>query len=265
MGATEHAPAAPRREAAEHLARCSDCWAQVRLLHLLGTGQRPPRGDRMDELFGCDDVQDVLHVLVGLERDALLANHPAALAHLGWCLACRDRFVEVLAAERLAGAGAFDAPPAGWRAVEVAGRLVRELIAPLGAVIRAGVPVFAALPAGVIGQTAPAPAGMRGATAAPTGVQGVRLALDRPALVLELHPRGTDRTDLALVLSSAADAPTGVRLLASAGGREELVASATLGATEPLRIRALARGRYVLELAPPADAVLRVTLDVAVD
>jgi hypothetical protein len=264
MGGSERTQAAQRREAAEHLARCSDCWAQVRLLHLLGTGKPPPRGDRMEELFGCDDVQNILHVLVGLDRDTLVADHTAALAHLGWCLACRDRFVEVLAAERLAATCAFDPPP-GWRAVEVAGRLVRELVAPLGARIRAGIPGFAALPAGVIAAAAPAPAGVRAATTAPAGVQGVRFTLVRSDLVLELHPRGTDRTDLALALSSGDDAPTAVRLLASAGGGEELVASATLGAAAPLRIRALARGRYVLELVLPADAVLRVTLDVAVD
>ena len=94
---------ASRREAEEHAARCSDCWTVLRLLHELAAGTPAPEAERMRGLFGCEAVQDELYLLSALSADEIRTGHPAAARHLGWCHACRERWVEVLAVEAFVG------------------------------------------------------------------------------------------------------------------------------------------------------------------
>ena len=45
-----------RRAAEEHVARCSDCWAVVSLLHELAMGGPPSDAERVEALFACGDI-----------------------------------------------------------------------------------------------------------------------------------------------------------------------------------------------------------------
>src|SRR5712691_11533558 len=129
---------APRRTESErapgreHAARCSDCWAVLALLHELATGVPPAEADRMAGLFGCALVQEELYLMTGLDAPALRAAHPAAAQHLGWCVACRERFAELAAVEGVAARG--EIPPLlatapRWQAVAAqAGETVREAV-----------------------------------------------------------------------------------------------------------------------------------------
>src|SRR5947209_8499550 len=77
------APAArERREAEEHVARCSDCWAVLSLLHELTTGELPQGAERMSALFGCGPVQDEMYLLAGLTAEQVKTSHPHVARHL---------------------------------------------------------------------------------------------------------------------------------------------------------------------------------------
>src|SRR5437867_10275038 len=65
-----------RREAEEHVSRCSDCWRVLSLLHERGREEPPPGADRMRELFGCEQVQDATYLLVGLSAPEIAAEQP---------------------------------------------------------------------------------------------------------------------------------------------------------------------------------------------
>ena len=71
-----------RRQAEEHVSRCSDCWRALSLLHERATGERPPHADRMRELFGCERVQDEMYLLVGLTGPQIAAERPGVARHL---------------------------------------------------------------------------------------------------------------------------------------------------------------------------------------
>src|SRR5437870_3875723 len=99
-----------RREAEEHVSRCSDCWAVLSLLHELATGEPAPGAERMGALFGCGPVQDEMYLLAGLTAEEIRRRHPHVARHLGWCHACRDRVAEVMTIERAAARGDLGPP-----------------------------------------------------------------------------------------------------------------------------------------------------------
>src|SRR5439155_986511 len=95
--------------------RCSDCCRVLSGLHERATGERLADTDRIMELFGCERVQDEMHLLVGLSPSRMAAEHPHLARHLGWCHACRDRFAQVLQVEDAAARGEFGPARARWR------------------------------------------------------------------------------------------------------------------------------------------------------
>src|SRR5438093_13702278 len=99
-----------RREAEEHVGRCSDCWAVLSLLHELATGESAPGAERMGALFGCSPVQEEMYLLAGLTAEEIRKRHPHVARHLGWCHACRDRVAEVMTIERAAARGELGPP-----------------------------------------------------------------------------------------------------------------------------------------------------------
>src|SRR5207247_5090773 len=139
------APAArERREAEEHVGRCSDCWAVLSLLHELATGESPPGAERMGALFGCSPVQEEMYLLAGLTAEEIRRRHPHVARHLGWCHACRDRLAEVLSVERAAAQGELGPPlvaPAAARWTEGAAPAGERMC---GAVARAAVQLLRA-------------------------------------------------------------------------------------------------------------------------
>src|SRR5206468_11339416 len=117
-----------RREAEEHVSRCSDCWAVLSLLHELATGEPAPGAERMGVLFGCGPIRDEMYLLAGLTAEEIRRRHPHVARHLGWCHACRDRVAEVMTIERAAARGGLGAPlvaPAAPPWSEVAARVGR--------------------------------------------------------------------------------------------------------------------------------------------
>src|SRR6266705_2301103 len=116
-----------RREAEEHVSRCSDCWAVLSLLHELATGEPAPGAERMGVLFGCGPIQDEMYLLTGLTAEEIRRRHPHVVRHLGWCHACRDRVAEVMTIERAAARGDLGPPlvaPAAprWREAPALGQ-----------------------------------------------------------------------------------------------------------------------------------------------
>src|SRR5262249_25493858 len=106
---------ANRGTAEEHAAWCSDCWSVLRTAYELATGEAPAESDRMQSLFGCDAVQDRLYLLTDLTAADIRNREPVLARHLGWCIACRERLVELIALGRAAAPRELEprvAPPA---------------------------------------------------------------------------------------------------------------------------------------------------------
>src|SRR5438128_3918542 len=154
-----------RREAEEHVSRCSDCWAVLSLLHELATGEPAPGAERMGALFGCGPIQDEMYLLAGLTAEEIRRRHPHVARHLGWCHACRDRVAEVMTIERAAARGDLGPPlvaPAAPRWRGAAARVeetVREVVGTAVIQLRRAGAVFTAVPEGVLVSPMPAPAG----------------------------------------------------------------------------------------------------------
>src|SRR5438034_578873 len=123
-----------RREAEEHVSRCSDCWAVLSLLHELATGEPAPGAERMGVLFGCGPIQDEMYLLAGLTAEEIRRRYPHVARHLGWCHACRDHVAEVMTIERAAARGDLGPPlvvpaaPRSRRAAARVGETVREAV-----------------------------------------------------------------------------------------------------------------------------------------
>src|SRR5437773_11648909 len=96
-----------RREAEEHVGRCSDCWAMLSLLHELARGEPAAGADRIGALFGCGPIRYEMYLLVGLTAEEIRRSHPYVARHLGWCHGCRDRVAEVMVIECAASRCAF--------------------------------------------------------------------------------------------------------------------------------------------------------------
>jgi hypothetical protein len=221
----------------------------------------------MSALFGCDDVQGELYLLAGLSADEIRTEHARTARHLGWCHACRTRAAEVLAVERAAARGEIEpllAPIRGeWR--DVAGRAgerARELVGRLVAEVRRAGAVFTELPGGVLAFPMPATAGaLRGPEgapemrSAPTLGQRVRFALGDSDTWAELTLESEgDRIRVALTFAGGDATRRSVHLRELYDDRSVLVARHTVRGEEPLILKDLRPGRYLVEVREQAQA-----------
>ena len=251
-----------RRQAAEdHAAWCSDCWSVLRTAYELAVGEPPPESERMQALFGCDAVQDRLYLLTDLTAADIRNREPTLARHLGWCLACRERLVELIAVERAAARGELEpllAPAPRWRETATRfGAKVREVVG--HAVVRVGraAAVFTEVPEGFLVGAVPVPVGaMRGLDAADsTGTapglgQEVQFALADSGLWVELRlePQSDELVAIALRVSGSETSELSVQLRVVEAERAELVARYTVRGTAPVVVKGVRPGRYVLEL-----------------
>jgi len=260
LGTPKDAGAREQQDARDHAARCSDCWAVLALLYELAMGEPPADVARMPGLFGCEAVQDGMYLLTGLSADEMRAAQPGPAAHLGWCLACRERFAELVWAERAAARGELPAliAPAlpAWR--DVAGRFgeaVRELVGTLVIEARRTRAAFTAVPDGLVVSGLATAGALRGASSEETGAGGlghqVRFPLGESGLFAELalEAQGPDHVGIALGIAGAsADSGLSVHLREVKDDRADLVARYTVRAAEPVLVKNLQPGRYVLEV-----------------
>jgi hypothetical protein len=259
LGAAGGTDSRQQQEAREHAARCSDCWAVLSLLHELAMNEPPAEAARMAALFGCQPVQDAMYLLAGLSVDEMRAAHPESAAHLGWCLACRGRLAEVVWAERAVLAGELPAviavPAPVWR--DIAGRVgeaVRELVGTLVIEARRTKAAFMAVPDGLV-VFGLAPAGALRGLPAEVGTGGlgqqVRFPLGESGLFAELALRaeGPDQVGIALGIAGASiDRGLSVHLREVKDDRADLIARYTVRGDEPVVLKGLQAGRYVLEV-----------------
>src|SRR2546427_10265385 len=70
-----------RRKAGEHVARCSDCWAMLSLLHELATGEPASGAERMGALFGCGPIRDEMYLLAGRTAEGVRGGPPHVARH----------------------------------------------------------------------------------------------------------------------------------------------------------------------------------------
>jgi hypothetical protein len=251
----ERAPAPSAASAArEHVAACSDCFDVLALLHEVATGESSDLRAQGRALYGCEAAREVFHRALGLDAPALAQREPMLSRHLGWCLACRERFAEVLMVERLATRG--DVEPllaserAEWRqVVRAGGDVVRELMGRLAVRVGRSVAAFTEVPLGLEMLAAPAPVGLRRTTPAVGDVgmaQHLRVPVgdDEYQLDIALQPQGSAR--VALVVSVAGRADLMLELRALEAG--DLLARSTLRDDRPVVVRDLAPGRYTLEI-----------------
>lgn len=260
-------PAGPERSphdraaAEEHVSRCSDCWTVLASAHQEAVGEAPVDAGRMADLFGCESVRDRFFLLTELSPVEMRSSEPEAARHLGWCLACRDRFVELVAVEQAVAQGelqALFAPVPRWReTVSRLGETVREVIGEAKVRIGRAAAVFTEIPEGFMPGGVLVPAGaFRSASAAtdastaPGLGQEVQFALADSGLWVELRlePQSDELVAIALRVAGAEDTDVSVQLRAVEAGRAELVARHTVRGSAPVRVVGVRPGRYVLEL-----------------
>jgi hypothetical protein len=243
--------AAAHRSAEEHVARCSDCWAVVSLLHELATGAPPAEAGRMADLFGCAPVQDRLYLLPGLDAAALRATEPALARHLGWCVSCRERAAEILLVEAAAARGEFAAARTRWRETAAS---VREVVGRTVVQLRRAGAVFTAVPEGFIVAPGFVPAGaFRGGDEASTepglGRQ-VGFPLGDSGLWADvwLESQGTDGVGVSVNVSGDAERRLSIHVREVHEDRTELLARQTVQDDAPAVIGGLEPGHYLLEI-----------------
>lgn len=264
LRAAKGTEASEQQEARDHAARCSDCWAVLGLLHELAMGAPPADAARMAGLFGCGIVQDEMYLLAGLSAEEMRAAHPASAGHLGWCLACRERFAELVWAERAVARGelpvvvapALPTSAATWR--DAAGRVgeaVRELVGTLVIEARRTRAAFTAVPDGFVVAGLATAGALRGAATEATAAGGlghqVRFPLGESGLFAELalEAQGPEQVGIALGIAGASsDSGLSVHLREVKEDRADLVARYTVRTAEPVLVKGLHPGRYVLEV-----------------
>ncbi|HEV7731508.1 MAG TPA: hypothetical protein VGR62_05065, partial [Candidatus Binatia bacterium] len=219
--------------------------------------------DRMASLYGCDGVRDRLHLLADTSIAALRVAEPELTSHLSWCHGCLERAAEVVAVEAEAAGLAYGPPlfapaAARWQdAAARAGESVREVMGRMVVGVRRAAATFTVVPEGFLVSLLPAPAAaVRGdASVAPLpGVPAlgrqVQFALPEAGLwaELSLEPEGDDLVGLTLHVTGGNDAALSVHLRDCATDPAALVARHTLRGDEPVRVRGIRPGQYVLEL-----------------
>ena len=221
----------------QHLASCSDCWAVVELLHQDVTGAPAPERARMVELYGCEDVRDRLHLLVGLSRAQLWGRYPSAARHLAWCEPCGERLATLTAVERdLLATATSDVTGVESVLGDVAARLVIAVRSGWAAIAewRGLVPIDGLAPAVV-----------------PSGTGGI-------AAELAVMPRSDGRVDLVVrVLDPVSEA---TMFWLRTADDDDTIACHTARAGDPALFTAVPPGRYVIELAGAPSA--RIAIDV---
>jgi len=259
LGMPEGDPAKPSPRAREatiqHLAHCSDCWTTVVGLHVATMGEAPSGSTEMDARFGCEAVQDEMWTLVALDRGMIAREHAGAARHLGWCLACRTRFAELVAVDRELAAAPH------WRRVgdrvrEAAGRLVVQLGRAAAELVE--------IPDGFVLGPALATVPVRGGDAPGEVAQSARFQVGESGVWAELcvDDAGDGAAELSLRLVSDAPEPMSVRVHEARAGGDALVARYTLSGTEPITVRGLWPGSFIVELHDAHAEVHRVRLDV---
>jgi len=253
------APAAPegttdvaaRDAVVGHVARCSDCWQLLVALHAT-----EPADDRaMAARFGCEAVHDVMFALVELDPAAIARDHADVARHLGWCHACRTRFAEIADVER-----ERRAVP---RWLEL-GEHVREAVGRLVVRIGRAAAGLVEIPDAFVLGPALAPVPLRGVEPASVLSQSARVELGDTGVWAEIQVDEADAAaGLSLRLSSAAPEPLSVRVREARPDGETLVARYTMHGTEPVLVRGLWPGSFVVELHDARDGVHRVRLDIA--
>ena len=243
--------AAARDATIAHVARCSDCWRALVAL------EAPTAAEDADLTahFGCDAVQDTLFALVGLEPATIAREHATVARHLGWCLACRTRLAEIVDVERERHA----AP--GW--IEV-GERVREAVGRLVVRLGRAAAGLVEIPDAFVFGPAGVPVPVRGTEARPEVARSTRFQLGDTGVWAEI---GVDEADaaagLSLRLLATAAEPFSVRVHEARAGGDALVARYTLAGTEPVLVRGLWPGSFVIELHDTRDAAVhRVRLDI---
>ena len=231
----------------DHVAHCSDCWQALADLDV------PEAADRveMSSRFGCDAVRDDLFALVDLDARAIARDHAGAARHLSWCHACRSRFAELVAVER-----ELAAVP---RWLEV-GAQVREAVGRLVVRLGRAAAGLVEVPDGFVLGPAVAAAPVRGGETVGASAQSARVQLGDSGVWVEVENDTAD-AGLCLRLLGASTEPLSVRLREVRDDGEPLVARYTLGGAEPVLVRGLWPGSFVVELHD-ARAVHRVRLDV---
>jgi hypothetical protein len=250
-----------RRAAEEHVASCSDCWVVLSAAHQLAFGEAPADAERMAALYGCDAVQDRLYLLTDLSAADIRSREPDITRHLGWCLSCRERLVELIAVERSAARAEFEpllAPMPQWRETATrVGAKVREVIGQAKVQIGRAATVFTEVPEGFLVGAVPVPAGAfrsLDSTTSPGATPGlgqeVQFALADSGLWVELRlePQSDELVAIALRVSGSETTDVSVQLRAVEAERAELVARYTVRGSAPVLVKGVRPGRYVLEL-----------------
>lgn len=239
-----------------HVAACADCWATLATLHadvaVAGTEDADVRSH-----FGCEPVRERLWRLVDLDPATIAREHAAAARHLAWCLACRTRLAEMIDVERQLAR----AP----RWVEV-GERVREAIGRL--VLRVGRTAsgWLEVPDGFVPGALAAPVAVRGGDAATAPLAAsTTFTLGETGVTAEIvaEPSGAADAAFSLRLTNPAGEPYSLHVREARGDADALVARYTVRGTEPVAVRGLWPGSFVVELRGTRDAsVHRVRLDV---
>jgi hypothetical protein len=241
------APAKTNAAVVDHVAHCSDCWQALADLDVPDAAERV----EMSSHFGCDAVRDDLFALVDLDARAIARDHAGAARHLSWCHACRSRFAELVAVER-----ELAAVP---RWLEV-GAQVREAVGRLVVRLGRAAAGLVEVPDAFVLGPAVAAAPVRGGEIVAASSQSARVELGDSGVWVEVENDTAD-AGLCLRLLGASAEPLSVRLREVRDDGEPLVARYTLGGAEPVLVRGLWPGSFVVELHD-AHAVHRVRLDV---
>lgn len=250
-----------RQAAAKHVARCSDCWAILVGLHELTTGRPPEHSDRMSKLYGCHDVTDRLHLLVGLSAADIDVGHPTSAAHLRWCHACRRRLAEMV---RVEGAAAAAGVSPTWRAVH---DTFRKLLVRIGTGVREAAAAFTAVPDGVHVMPVRAAGALRGqAVTEELYLRALRIPLKEWGTVAELRldAEGADRVGLVLRFSGAPHGALTVSVRSVDPHAGSAFGRFTVRGAEPVALKGLATGSYVLEIFDKDQAhTFQMSVDIA--
>jgi hypothetical protein len=245
--------AAERAATIAHVARCSDCWETLASLHDDVAAEPARERAVMTARFGCEPVRDMLFALVDLDPAMIAREQPGVARHLGWCLACRTRLAEIIAVERELATGP------GW--VDVRER-VREAVGRL--VIRVGRTVAGLVEIPDVFVLGPAAVAVpvRGVAAPDALPASARFALDDTGIEGEIAVEPGE-TGFSLRLTGDVTEPLSVHVREVRPEGEALIARYTMRGSEPVRIRGLWPGAFLLELHGRDGAqVHRVRLDV---